>query len=256
MKCTFLGTGTSFGIPLVGCDCPVCRSEDPRDARLRASILVQSGNVNILVDTTPDLRFQALSNHIRRVDAVFMTHTHADHIFGMDDLRAFSMRREHPLPVYGNSSTIAFLQKVFSYAARVGPEGTTVPRLAFTEQAAPIQMGPITIEALPVEHGPTSTVGYLFSAEGRSFAYVPDCKSMPESTRARLMGVDVLVLDTLKPTHHPTHMSLDESLALMQQIGATRSYGTHLCHKLGHAETEARLPKGISLAYDGLCLSI
>jgi phosphoribosyl 1,2-cyclic phosphate phosphodiesterase len=255
MKITFLGTGTSVGIPVIGCDCRICTSPDPHNRRLRSSLYVQAGGVHIVIDTSLDFREQALAFRVARVDAVLVTHAHADHIFGLDDIRRYNTLQGMLIPVYASPETVADLTRIFAYVNADVPEpGVFRPRLDFLEVREPFQVGSVRIEPLPIEHGRLETYGYRMDAGGRSLGYVPDCKRMSDATIGRFRGVDVMILDGLRHRSHPTHQTLEEAVALLGRIGAGKSYLTHLCHDLDHAETQAALPPGIFVSHDGLAL--
>lgn len=255
MKITFLGTGTSVGIPVIGCDCRVCRSPDPLNRRLRSSLYVQAGGVHIVIDTSLDFREQALTHRLPRVDAALITHAHADHIFGLDDIRRYNTLQGMLIPVYASPGTVADLFRIFDYVNADTPEpGVFRPRLDFVEVREPFPVGEVRVEPLPIVHGRVETYGYRLDAGGRSVGYVPDCKRMPDATVERFRGVDVMILDGLRHRAHPTHQTLDESVALLGRIGARQSYLTHLCHDLDHQETQAALPPGQFVSHDGLTL--
>ncbi len=255
MRLTFLGTGTSHGVPMIGCDCAVCRSEDPRDRRLRSSVWVEARDTHLLIDAGPDFRTQALRAGLPRVDALLLTHTHADHVLGIDDLRRFNELQRGPVPVYGNADTLRAVRHIFAYAFDGGTPGSTRPALALRPVPDRLAVGPFTVEPLEVEHGPLRILGYRLEADGRSAAYVPDCSALPGTVLRRLAaGVDVMILDALRPQRHPTHFSLAESLSALAAIGARRSFLTHMSHTLGHAATAAGLPPGVEPAWDGLAL--
>lgn len=255
MKITFLGTGTSVGIPVIGCDCTVCRSQDPRNRRRRSSLYVQAGGQHIVIDTSLDFREQVLAYRVARIDTVLVTHSHADHIFGLDDIRRFNTIQGTMIPVYGSTGAVADLKRIFTYVDQAVPEpGVFRPRLSFVELKGCVALGPVMVEALPVLHGRTETYGYRLDYGGRSVGYVPDCKEMPDSTIARLQGVDVMILDGLRHRAHPTHLTVESALALFARIGARRSYLTHLCHDLDHEETQEALPAGTYVACDGMAL--
>jgi phosphoribosyl 1,2-cyclic phosphate phosphodiesterase len=257
MKITFLGTGTSVGIPVIGCDCPVCRSDDPRNNRLRASVYVQGGGADIVVDTPPDFREQALRYGVRHIDAVLFTHAHADHIFGFDDIRRFNTIQGHSMiPAYAGAGVIPDLKRIFPYVVPEKPEGLFRPIIEFREVSGPFRVGQINITPVPVEHDGRQTLGFRFDCDNAGFGYVPDCSRMPDSSMELLKGVDVMVLDALKPTPHKTHLTVGESIGLIQKIDAGRSYMIHMCHDIEHAETEAGLPDGIRLSYDGLVVEL
>jgi phosphoribosyl 1,2-cyclic phosphate phosphodiesterase len=253
LKVTLLGTGTSHGVPSIGCDCDVCRSTDPRDKRLRPSILIETGGVNILVDTSTDLRAQALAHDIRRVDAVLFTHSHADHIFGLDDMRRFNMMQRAPIPVYADEQTLDALRQTFAYIfSPPAGYGGGVAQLRLSRIAGPFVIGRTEIVPVPLYHGPRLILGFRAGA----FAYLTDCNRIPDESWPLLEGVQVLVLDALRERPHSTHFSVGEALDVVARLSPARAYFTHICHDLGHAATCARLPRGVELAYDGLVLDI
>lgn len=257
MKITFLGTGTSVGIPVIGCECRICRSQDPRNRRRRSSLYVQTPEASLVIDTSLDFREQALAYSVPRVDAVLITHSHADHIFGLDDVRRYNTLQGGVIPVYGSSATIDDLRRIFNYINVEPPEpGVFRPRLKFVEADKTFRVGAVTVEPLPVVHGKAATYGYRLEWEGRSVGYVPDCKDMPASTLARFRGVHVMILDGLRHHPHPTHLTVDAAIALLETIGARHSYLTHICHDLDHEETQEDLPKGIFVSCDGMTLSV
>ena len=256
MRARFLGTGTSCGIPIIGCDCAVCRSQDPRDRRRRTSLYVQAGGLSLLVDTTPDFREQALAYALPRVDAVFFTHAHADHIFGFDDIRRYNTIQKAVIPAYADAFTLGELKRVFSYVCGDNKLGTYRPEIAFCEMRDEVTLGAVTVEALPVVHGDRPTQGYLFCFGGRRLAYVPDCKEMPPETLARVRGADVVVLDALRHRPHATHMTVKESLACLAEMGCEHAYLIHMCHEVSHTGLSRELPPGVEVAYDGLQIEI
>lgn len=249
----FLGTGTSHGVPMIGCDCDVCRSPDPRDNRLRPSILIEGDRgTRVLVDTTPDLRQQCLRAAVTRVDAVVYTHAHADHILGFDELRRFNILTKRAMPVFGDRGTLDSLRRVFSYAFEPdAPAGGGVPDAHLHEITGPFAIGELVFEPLDLLHGGRPVLGFRIG----DFAYLTDCNRVPDATLSRLAGLQVLVLDALRRRPHPTHFSLDEAVAMAGRIGARQTYFTHMCHDLGHVSTCAALPDGLTLAYDGLTLT-
>ena len=252
LELTFLGTGTSLGVPMIGCDCAVCTSPDPRNRRRRSSVYVTAGATRFVIDTTPDFREQALTYGLRQVDAVVFTHAHADHILGLDDIRRFNTLQSAVIPVYAVPETMAEIRRVFSYIGRPAQPGLYRPQVDFRMVEAPFRVGEVEVTALPVDHGTEYTVGYLLSWRGRRAAYFPDCHRMPESTLRALAGVEIMVLDTLRYRPHPTHLCVAESVELLRAIGAPQSYLIHLCHDLEHARLESELPPGIRVAYDWL----
>jgi phosphoribosyl 1,2-cyclic phosphate phosphodiesterase len=252
---TFLGTGTSQGVPVIGCDCPVCRSTDPRDNRTRSSIYVRTPECAFVVDTGPDFRTQCLREKLAHLDAVVYTHAHTDHIMGFDDLRPF-FPGQRPMPVYASPATISDLERVFLFAfsgenrfpGYLHPEAR-----AITDT---FQLGETELTPLPVPHGRATVFGYLFTRRGEKLAaYLSDCKAVPEPVIERIRGVRHLIVDALRHKPHPTHMSVDEALAVAVQVQPGRTWFTHLCHEIGHAEQEALLPENVRIAYDGLQLT-
>jgi phosphoribosyl 1,2-cyclic phosphate phosphodiesterase len=258
MKLTFLGTGTSFGVPQLGCGCEVCKSPDPRDRRTRVGALVETNSgIRILIDTPPELRLQLISAAVDRVDAVLFTHDHADHTHGIDDLRAITVRRDAPLPMYGSEETLGSLARKFSYVfdVRTRPlPGTSKPE-GHAHVVAPNEsffVGDTEIVAVPVPHGPVTVFAYRIGP----LAYVTDAQSVPPGALEQLRGARVLVLNALFRTEHPTHMSLPESLRVANAIGAERTYLTHLTHDNFHADLESELPRSVVPAFDGLTVRI
>jgi phosphoribosyl 1,2-cyclic phosphate phosphodiesterase len=257
MRLTFLGTGTSFGVPQIGCDCAVCRSTDPRDKRTRSGAVLESAGSAILIDTPPELRLQLITAGFSRIDAVVYTHEHADHINGIDDLRIFSVRRREPLPLYGPAETLERLRASFNYIFddAVHPfEGTSKPILGLhvAEPGRMIDVAGVKVLPLAFEHGHLRVFGYRFG----NLAYITDVKAIGEPERERLRDLDVLVLNALWWRPHPTHMSIAEAVDTARALGARRTYLTHLTHETGHADLEARLPAGILPAYDGLTVEV
>lgn len=259
MKLTFLGTGTSFGVPQLGCHCAVCRSPDPRDRRTRVGAVVETnGGTRILIDTPPELRLQLVNAGIDRVDAVLFTHDHADHTHGIDDLRAISVRRSGPLAFYGSRETIASLRQRFGYVfdETVRPlPGTSKPEgsAKVVDANETFTVGDARVLAVRVPHGPWWVLGYRVGP----LAYITDAKAVPPDVVERLRGVDVLVLNALFRTEHPTHLSIPEAIEVARAVGAQRTYLTHLTHENFHADLEAELlPGGITPAFDGLTVRI
>ncbi len=250
-RVTFLGTGTSAGVPIIGCNCATCRSDDPKDTRLRPSILVDVVNgPRLLVDTSTDLRQQALAHGIDRVDAVLFTHAHADHIFGLDDTRRFTMVSGQPLPCYATADTWAVLRQAFSYAFTPPQQGGGVPQLEPHEIDGPFAVDGVRVVPVPVWHGTLPTLGFRFGA----FAYLTDCNGLADEAWALLEGLDTLVIDALRDRPHSTHFTVDEALAAVQRLAPRQAYFTHICHDLPYAATSARLPAGVDLAWDGLVI--
>jgi phosphoribosyl 1,2-cyclic phosphate phosphodiesterase len=248
LKVTVLGSGTSSGVPTIGCSCTVCHSTDPRDRRLRPSILLQHDGHNIVIDTTPDFREQALRCRLTHLDAVVFTHAHADHILGLDDIRPYNYRQKAHIPLYATENTFATIRRVFEYAFDGREHSSAVPQLQvnfITEQ--PFEVLGLRFEPIPVLHGKAIVFGFRIG----NFAYLTDHHAVPESSMEKLHGLDILFLDALRHKPHPTHSTVSESILTAQRLKASRTYFTHICHDLPHAETEASLPAGIFLAYDG-----
>lgn len=256
MILTFLGTGTSFGVPQLGCSCDVCRSTDPRDRRARTGAIIDTGTTRLLIDAPPELRLQLLAVGVSTVDALFITHDHADHIHGIDDVRGLGGKARGPLPVYAAPDVLASLGRRFPYAFDGAPPipGTSKPELEPRpiEPGATVRVGDATVEAILVPHGAMRVHAYRVGPVG----YITDAKTVPPDAIARLRGVSVLVLNALRRTPHPTHLSVSEAVAVARQIGAKRTLLTHITHDLGHAALSAELPSGIEPAYDGLVVSV
>jgi phosphoribosyl 1,2-cyclic phosphate phosphodiesterase len=254
MRLTFLGTGTSHGVPVIGCDCAVCRSPDPRNRRLRTSVLMESAATTLLVDAPPDFRQQALRAGLRGVDAVLLTHTHADHVFGLDDLRVFS-GSDRRLPIFGSPESIADVARIFPYACAEQPRWPGVPRFAL-QPVKPFQqfeMGDLKVQSLPVRHGFMTVFGFVFN---RQIAYLTDCNAVPPETIAAIRGVPVLVLDALRPRPHPTHLTIAEALEVARQVNAKLTLFTHMTHEVDHGPAEAALPARVRLAFDGMRVEV
>ncbi len=251
MEITFLGTGTSHGVPRIGCMCDVCLSDDPRNKRYRSAVLIREGETSVVIDTPPEFRLQALRSGIYDLDAVFYTHNHADHVNGIDDLRVFS--EMGPLEVYGPQQVLKDIKSRFSYA--VGENGWNggLPQLILkTIKPEGVTIGPLHFIPVLLIHGRREVFGYRIG----NFAYLTDCKEVPASSYPLLEGVEVLVLDALRFRRHPTHLTIDEAVEVAQKIGAKVTYFTHLTHENDHAQLDAYLPKNIHPAYDGLTVTI
>lgn len=259
MRLVFLGTGTSFGIPVVGCDCATCTSDDPRDRRTRHAALIEGKRgERLLVDTPPELRLQLLAAGIDRVDGVWVTHDHADHVHGIDDLRVFSARMGRPLPIYAGEECARALRHRFGYIFDPGyrvPRGTTRPeiRLHTVEPSRPVEAAGLSLIPLLVPHGDRPALGFRVGDLG----YITDAKRLPLQARSALDGVRVLVLNALwwgRP--HPTHFNIEEAVAVARELGAERTYLTHLTHRVRHAELAEALPPEVRPAYDGLVVEL
>ena len=254
----FLGTGTSFGIPVIGCECATCRSLDPHDRRTRHAAILEDGGRRVLIDTPPELRLQLLEAGIQDVDAVWYTHHHADHTHGVDDLRVFSMRSGAPLRVHGSQACIDMLAVKFDYVfdQLLTPlDGTTKPEgeLRVVHPYEEVEIAGFRMTPLPVPHGPVEPYGFRAGGLG----YITDAKALPRQTRAALDGVDVLVLNALWfGMEHPTHFNVEEAVEVALEVGAGRTYLTHISHLASHRELEERLPPGVMPSYDGLVIEI
>ena len=252
MELTFLGTGTSQGIPIIGCDCGVCRSDDPRDKRMRTSVLVGWNGRQVLIDATPELRLQCLQNDVRRIDAVLITHTHADHIFGLDDVRRFNQLQNSPIDLYAAPQHLKILDKIFGYAsAQRGDGNRDIPRLVFHAIDGGFDLYDLEVLPLLLPHGREEVLGFRMGP----LAYCTDVSHMPAAAIDQLQGLEILVLGALRPRPHPKHLSIDQAIAVAQTIGAGQTYFVHMSHQVGHQEQEQALPENIHLAYDGLKLT-
>lgn len=250
MRVVVLGSGTSAGVPTLGCRCSVCTSSDYRNRRMRAAIYIEHEGLRLLVDCGPDFRTQALSNGIHDLDALLLTHTHSDHVNGLDDLRAYNMIHKHPIDVYASAPALDDIRTRFAYCFQPPPVGGGIPELHLKEiqPGKPQRIGPLEVLPLGVMHGRAPILAFRFGP----FAYLTDVSAVPEETVAALQGVQVLITSALRHRPHPTHMSLGEALELTERIRPRRTWFTHMSHDLEHAATNAQLPPGIQLAYDGL----
>ena len=259
MEIIFLGTGTSHGVPMIACDCAVCTSSDPRDCRMRASIHVVMDGLHIQVDAAPEFRLQCVREKITRIDQFILTHGHADHVVGMDDLRRFcDMREGTALPVYSTDEGMSRILAIYPYAIleRAVSKGYAAFQLSLMPEVLEFPEGTIASTLLP--HGGVNTLGLVFTerSSGRKFAYYTDCKRVPSAALELARGADVVVLDGLRPALHPTHMNIAEALAAAAEIGADETYLTHLTHAVRHADEAEMLPPGVRFAYDGLRLQL
>jgi phosphoribosyl 1,2-cyclic phosphate phosphodiesterase len=250
---TVLGSGTSSGVPTIGCGCEVCGSSDPRDKRLRPSILIRYDGHSVLVDTTPDFREQALRSRMEKIDAILYTHSHADHILGLDDVRPFNYRQRAAIPIYGMQETLDAIQRVFRYAFDEGPKESSVPLLHLRSlNGEPFDLFGLKFTPIPLLHGRSTVLGFRFG----DAAYLTDHSEIPDTSKAMLRGLDVLFLDALRHRPHPTHSTVAKSIETTQELKPRRAYFTHICHDLPHEKTEADLPDGVHLAYDGLEIDV
>ncbi len=253
LSITLLGTGTSSGVPMIGCNCVVCTSGDKKDIRLRSSILVQSATTTIVVDTTPDFRYQMLRAGVKKLDAVLYTHPHKDHIAGMDDVRAFNFFQKTSIPVYANRLTIEALKREFAYVF-ADKKYPGVPDIELKEiNLEPFTIGDIPVVPVLVWHLKMPVLGFRFG----SFTYITDANKIDIVEKEKLLGTKVLVVNALRKEPHISHYTLHEAIALARELNVTEAYFTHISHQLGlHAGIENELPPGIHLAYDGLVLKI
>ena len=259
MEIIFLGTGTSQGVPMIACDCAVCTSSDPRNRRTRASVHVVMDGLHVQVDAVPEFRLQCVREGIRQLDLFILTHGHADHVLGMDDLRRFcDLIGGQALTVHTTAEGMARVRAIFPYAIAERPVARGYAAFKPVEMPAVIDLPQGTIQSTLLPHGGVSTLGLVFTerSSGRKFVYYTDCKSLTPEAVALARGADAIVLDGLRPLPHPSHMSISEAVAAAQQIGAKETWLTHLTHVSDHATTEADLPAGVKLAYDGLRLKL
>lgn len=254
MRVTFLGTGTSTGVPVIGCTCTTCQSTDPKDKRTRPSIYLQfDGGASVLIDASPDLRSQALRYGVDRVDLILLTHSHADHVLGLDDVRIFNFRQRASIPCQGDKRTLRDVRRMFAYVFDPRtPKGGGLPQLSLCEVGGPFSFEHRTFVPVPVWHGTLPILGYRVG----KFAYLTDCNEIPESSFAQLDRLDVLVLDALRHRHHSTHFNIGQAVEAANRIGARRTYFTHMTHDLPHAATCGELPAAMMLAHDGLVLDV
>jgi len=253
VRITVLGSGTSVGVPTIGCHCAVCTSKDPRDNRLRPSVLLSYEGRNVLIDTTPDLRLQALRANIDHLDAVIFTHSHADHIMGLDDVRPFNFRQRGQIPIYAAPDTMAAIQRCFPYIFDGMRRESHVPQLdARMIDGSPFELFGLEFVPVPILHGSATIYGFRFGAA----AYLTDHSDIPPESKALLRDLDVLFLDALRYKPHPTHSTVDRSVKTADELRARRTYLTHICHDLEHERAESQLPSHVRLAYDGLELQV
>ncbi len=261
METLVLGSGTSHGVPMIGCDCAVCRSSDPKNHRFRPSILVRHAGKAILVDTTPELRMQCLAFDVRQVDAVLFTHTHADHVFGLDDLRRFNDMMDSEIPVYGDADTLDDIRRIYPYIFKQTQAGGGKPRLTLHAVEPEFEMFGLHIRSFYVQHGKLPVLAYRFDAPAQnssaaySCAYVTDVSFIPPDSMARLANLDVLILDAVRFEPHATHFGLYQALDIITLLKPRQAYLTHLSHAFDHEIVNAQLPPNVALAYDGLSIT-
>lgn len=241
-----------MGVPTLACHCAVCESKDPLDKRTRPSVLLSYGGRNVVIDTTPDFRFQAMRARLDRLDAILYTHAHADHILGLDDIRPYNMKQRGHVPIYGSAATLRILQRTFAYIFDPAPTESSVPGVELHSIEGPFELFGLKINPIAAMHGTTDVLGFRF---GKA-AYLTDFSSVPENSKALLRGLDDFVLDALRYVPHPMHSTVDQSLKLVEELAPKRAWFTHICHDLGHAEANAKLPAKVRLAYDGLSFEV
>lgn len=249
---TILGSGTSTGVPMIGCQCEVCSSKDKRNRRSRSSILISVNGGNILVDTSTDLRYQSLKNNIKSLEAVLFTHHHADHVHGIDDLRSFNFIQKREIACYGNKKTLDRIRIMFSYIFDGAPSSGGIPKLRLEEVDAPFEVMGEKIIPVEVSHGDDPVFGYRIS----NVAYITDCSGISDKSMELLRGLDLLILGALRYRPHDKHFSIDEAKAVVEQLHPKRTVFTHMGHEIDYEKTSAELPSGIELAYDGMTLDI
>jgi phosphoribosyl 1,2-cyclic phosphate phosphodiesterase len=252
LKITVLGSGTSVGVPTPGCHCAVCQSADPRDNRLRPSVLLEYGGRNVVIDTTPDFRTQVLRAKMDRLDAVLYTHSHADHLMGLDDVRPFNFRQGAHIPIFADAGTLSDIQRVFPYIFRCEERQSSVPQLEVHTLNGPFELFGQEFVPIRLLHGRSSIFGFRFG----SAAYLTDHSDIPPESMELLRGLDVLFLDALRHKPHPTHSTVERSIQTVTQLAPRRAFFTHISHDLPHGETESALPPHIRLAYDGLEITV
>ena len=252
MHITILGSGTSTGVPAIGCRCPVCTSSNPKNARSRASVFIRRDGAGVLIDTSTDLRLQALAHGVDRIDAVLYTHAHADHVHGIDELRSFNYLQQAPIPCYGNRATIAQLKARFGYVFGNGTGSGYKPQLIPHELDAPREISGMLVEPIEILHGEERIFGYRIG----SMAYITDCSAIPDASRRRLSGLDLLIVSAIRYDAHPTHFTLAQALAAIEDVQPRKAVLTHLSHVFDYDTVNGQLPSGIELAYDGMVLSV
>lgn len=252
LQITFLGTGTSHGVPVIACDCDVCQSNNPKNKRMRVSIHIKSKEYNLLIDTPPEMRLELINNNIKKVDSVLMTHAHADHIMGFDDIRALNWFQGKEMPVYGDEKTLDHIKRVFPYIFSDENPGGGVPQVILKEVEDSFVFKDLNIKAVPIYHGDNKIIAYRIN----NFAYLTDCSKIPDSSLKLLEGIEYAAVDALRFEEHPTHMSVDQAVKLVNDLGLKHGYLTHISHRLDHQKLDDYLPAHVSAAYDGLTIDV
>jgi phosphoribosyl 1,2-cyclic phosphate phosphodiesterase len=254
MKFTLLGTGTSTGVPTVSCQCDTCTSTDPKDKRLRCSLLIESENTTVVIDTSADFRQQMMTHGVKKIDAVLYTHQHFDHIGGFDDLRAYNFTSGSPVPIFINNTTFDALKRTFSYAFGNAIQlGGGLPQANVNIiDRKPFSIGDIDFQIIPMMHGKLEVLGFRIG----NFAYCTDTNFISDQSMARLEGLDVLILDALRYHKHPTHFTVDESLEIVEKLKPKQTYFTHIAHQIKHSDLDPKLPDGVNLGYDNLTIEL
>ncbi len=250
IEITILGSGTSAGVPMIGCHCPVCTSTDPRDKRNRCSVVVSYGGRSVLIDTPPELRLAAIANRVDMIDAVVLTHAHADHIFGLDDVRRYNTLSGRGIPVYGAPRTLSIIRQAFGYALDAAAADPLVyrPQLTLEEVCGPFELLGKTWIPIELPHGRVQVLGFRIG----DFAYCTDCSDIPAAGKLQLNHLDTLIIDALRPTPHPTHLSFEQAIALIAELKPRQAFFTHLTHDVAHADIEKNLPEGVKVLTDGM----
>ncbi|PTV99292.1 phosphoribosyl 1,2-cyclic phosphate phosphodiesterase [Halanaerobium saccharolyticum] len=252
MQITFLGTGTSHGVPVIACDCEVCQSNNPKNKRMRTSIHIKSEEYNLLIDTPPEMRLELIANKIKNVDSVLMTHAHADHIMGFDDIRALNWFQGKEMPVYGDHKTLNHIKKVFPYIFSEENPGGGVPQVILKKIEEEMHFKDLTVQPVPIYHGDNKILAYRIN----NFAYLTDCSKISESSLKLLEGIEYAAVDALRFEEHPTHMSVDQAVELIESLNLKHGYLTHISHRLDHQKLNDYLPEYVSPAYDGLKIEV
>ena len=252
LQITFLGTGTSHGVPVIACDCDVCQSDNPKNKRNRTSIHVKSEKFNLLIDTPPEMRLELVQHNIKKVDTVLMTHAHADHIMGFDDIRALNWYQEKEMPVYADEKTLEHIRRIYPYIFADNNPGGGVPQVVLKKVEKKFKLQDLQITSVPIYHGDNLILGYRIN----NFAYLTDCSKIPDESLELLEGIEYAAVDALRYTEHPTHMSVDQAVDLVNDLGLKHGYITHMSHRVEHEELVKYLPDNVSPAFDGLTIEV